>query len=151
MWKGEGISLKTITPKLEDIEQKWYIVYARGKILGRLASNVAQILRGKHKPTFTPHLDVGDHVIIINAEKIRVTGKKGEQKHYYRHTGYPGGLRTRSFDKLIQEKPEWILEHAVKGMLPHNRLGRKIFKKLKVYAGEEHPHHAQNPEKLEIT
>jgi large subunit ribosomal protein L13 len=143
--------MKTGFVKKENVERKWYVIDATDQILGRLAAEIARRLRGKHKPTFTPHLDVGDHVIIINAEKIRVTGKKGEQKHYYRHTGYPGGLRTRSFDKLIQEKPEWILEHAVKGMLPHNRLGRKIFKKLKVYAGEEHPHHAQNPEKLELT
>lgn len=150
MWKGAGSRLKTITPKLADIEHKWYVVDANGKVLGRLASKVAQILRGKHKPTYTPHLDVGDHVIVINAEKVRVTGKKGEQKHYYRHTGYPGGLRSNSLNKLIDAKPVWVVEHAIKGMLPHNRLGRKMYKKLKVYMGDVHPHDAQNPEILEL-
>jgi large subunit ribosomal protein L13 len=150
MWKGEGSRLKTITPKLTDIEHKWYVIDANGKVLGRLASKVAQILRGKHKPTYTPHLDVGDHVVVINAEKIRVTGKKSEQKRYYRHTGYPGGLKSKSLNKLINEKPVWVVEHAIKGMLPHNRLGRKMYKKLKVYTGEVHPHHAQNPEILEL-
>ncbi len=142
--------MKTITPKATDIEQKWYIVDATGKVLGRVASEVAQILRGKHKAMYTPHLDVGDHVVIINADKVRVTGRKLEQKRYYHHTGYPGGLKSKALGKVVQEKPEWVLEHAIKGMLPHNRLGRKIFKKLKVYAGEQHPHYAQKPEKLEI-
>jgi large subunit ribosomal protein L13 len=142
--------LKTITPKAKDIEQKWYIVDATGKVLGRVASEVAQILKGKHKPMYTPHLDVGDHVVIINAEKVRVTGRKLEQKKYHRHTGYPGGLKSKTLGKVVQEKPEWVLEHAIKGMLPHNRLGRKMFKKLKIYAGEQHPHDAQKPEKLEI-
>ena len=142
--------MKTITPKAKDIEQKWYIVDATGKVLGRVASEVAQILKGKHKPMYTPHLDVGDHVVIINAEKVRVTGRKLEQKKYHRHTGYPGGLKTKTLGKVVQEKPEWVLEHAIKGMLPHNRLGRKMFKKLKIYAGEQHPHDAQKPEKLEI-
>lgn len=150
MWKGEKFRLKTTTPKLKDIEHKWYIVDANGKILGRLASKVAQILRGKHKPMYSPHLDVGDHVVIINADKIRVTGKKAHQKLYYRHTGYPGGLKSKSFNALIKEKPVWIIEHAIKGMLPHNRLGRKMFKKLNVYAGDQHPHNAQRPEILEI-
>lgn len=142
--------MKTITPKAKDIERKWFVVDADGKILGRLASKVAHILRGKHKPMYSPHLDLGDHVIIINANKIRVTGKKVQQKFYYRHTGYPGGLRSKSLSVLLKEKPEWILEHAIKGMLPHNRLGRKMFKKLRVYAEDQHPHKAQNPEILEI-
>ena len=135
---------------MDDIEQKWYLVDAHGKILGRLASKVAQILRGKHKPAFSPHLDLGDHIIIINAKKIRVTGRKAQQKFYYRHTGYPGGLRSKSLSVLLKDKPEWILEHAIKGMLPHNKLGRQIFKKLRVYAGDQHPHQAQKPEILDI-
>ena len=133
---------------MNEVEHKWYLVDANGQVLGRLASKVAQILRGKHKPMYSPHLDLGDHVIIINANKIRVTGKKLQQKFYYRHTGYPGGLRSKSLGVLLKEKPEWILEHAIKGMLPHNKLGRKIFKKLRVYSGVEHPHQAQNPEIL---
>jgi len=135
---------------MTDIERKWFLIDAKNEVLGRLASNVAQILRGKHKPLYTPHLDVGDHVIIINADRIKVTGKKGDNKFYYHHTGYPGGLKSKSMNKIGQEKPEWIIEHAIKGMLPHNRLGRQMFKKLKVYVGEAHPHHAQNPEILEI-
>lgn len=142
--------MKTITPKMTDIERKWFLIDAKNEVLGRLASKVAQILRGKHKPLYTPHLDVGDHVIIINAERIKVTGKKGDKKLYFHHTGYPGGLKSKSMNKISQEKPKWIVEHAIKGMLPHNRLGRKMFKKLKVYVGEAHPHHAQNPEILKI-
>jgi len=142
--------LKTITAKLNEIEKKWYVVDANGKILGRLASKVAHILKGKHKPIYSPHLDVGDNVVIINAEKIRVTGKKAQQKLYYRHTGYPGGLRTRKYGELLQSKPEWILEHAIKGMLPHNKLGKQLFRNLRVYSGDEHPHSAQKPEILEI-
>jgi len=142
--------LKTYVPKPEDIERKWYVVDAKDKVLGRLASHVATILRGKHKPIYAPHVDVGDHVIIINAEKIRVTGKKAQTKRYFRHSGYPGGARFDSFAELIQRHPERILEKAVWGMLPHNKLGRKMFKKLKVYAGENHPHQAQKPEKLEL-
>jgi len=142
--------LKTITAKKDDIERKWYVVDADGKVLGRLATKVAHILRGKHKPLYSPHLDVGDHVVIINADKIRVTGKKPQQKFYYRHTGYPGGLRSRSYSEMSKENPAWIIEHAVKGMLPHNSLGRSMFKKLNVYAGSEHPHNAQKPELIEI-
>ena len=142
--------MKTYVPKPEDIERKWYVVDAKDKVLGRLASHVATILRGKHKPIYAPHVDVGDHVIIINAEKIRVTGKKAQTKRYFRHSGYPGGARFDSFAELIQRHPERILEKAVWGMLPHNKLGRKMFKKLKVYAGENHPHQAQKPEKLEL-
>ena len=142
--------MKTFVPKQEDIERRWYVVDADGQVLGRLASRVAQILRGKHKPMYTPHLDVGDHVVIINAGKIRLTGKKSMQKRYYHHTGYPGGLRSDSFLKLRREHPERVLQHAVRGMLPHNKLGRKMIKKLKVYSDAEHPHGAQQPEVLTI-
>ena len=140
----------TYIPKLNEINQKWLVVDADGQILGRLASEVASILRGKNKPIFTPHMDVGDNVIIINAGKIRVTGKKAKTKKYYRHTGYPGGLRSDSYSDLIKSNPAKILEKAIWGMLPHNKLGKKIYKKLKIYAGNEHPHEAQKPEKIEI-
>ncbi len=142
--------METYIPKLNEINQKWLVVDADGQILGRLASEVASILRGKNKPIFTPHMDVGDHVIIINAGKIRVTGKKAKTKKYYRHTGYPGGLRSDSYSDLIKSNPAKILEKAIWGMLPHNKLGKKIYKKLKIYAGNEHPHEAQQPEKIEI-
>jgi len=142
--------VKTYSVKQRDIKREWYLVDASGKVLGRLASRVASILKGKHKPTYSPHLDVGDHVIIINADKIKVTGKKFHQKMYYHHTGYPGGLRSVSFRKIFQEKPERILYHAIWGMLPHNRLGRKMIKKLRIYAGAEHPHQAQKPKVLEL-
>ncbi len=142
--------MQTYIPKLNEINQKWLVVDADGKVLGRLASEVASILRGKNKPIFTPHMDVGDHVIIINAGKIRVTGKKAKTKKYYRHTGYPGGLRSDSYSDLIISNPEKILEKAIWGMLPHTKLGKKIYKKLKIYAGNEHPHEAQKPEKIEI-
>jgi len=143
--------LRTFSLKKEDIERKWYIVNAEGQVLGRLASKVATILRGKHKETYTPHLDMGDHVVVVNASKIRVTGRKEEQKTYYHHTGYPGGLKTETFKKLLQKDPEKIIRSAVWGMLPHNRLGRKIIKKLKVYSTSDHPHKAQQPEVLTIS
>lgn len=142
--------MKTYVAKAADIQRKWYLINAEGQILGRLASRVAQLLRGKHKPIFSPHLDVGDHVIIINAEKVQVTGKKAQQKRYYRYTGYPGGLRAAEYSRLLRERPERILEHAVWGMMPHNRLGRKMVKKLKIYTGTEHPHQAQQPEVLKL-
>lgn len=142
--------MKTYVPKPDEIEQKWFVVDAKGKVLGRLASQIATILRGKHKPIYSPHVDVGDHVIIINADKIRVTGKKAATKRYYRYTGYPGGLRFDTYSDLIKKYPERILEKAIWGMLPHNKLGRKMYKKLKVYAGDNHPHEAQKPEILEI-
>lgn len=142
--------METYIPKLNEINQKWLVVDANGQILGRLASEVASILRGKNKPIFTPHMDVGDYVIIINAGKIRVTGKKAKTKKYYRHTGYPGGLRSDNYSDLIKSNPARILEKAIWGMLPHNKLGKKIYKKLKIYAGNEHPHEAQKPEKIEI-
>ena len=138
--------MSTFMAKPGQIQQKWYIVDAEGKALGRVASEVARLLRGKHKPTFTPHVDTGDFVIVINAQKVLLTGKKLEQKQYVRHSGYPGGLKTMSYQKLLQEKPELAIEKAVKGMLPHNRLGRAQGRKLKVYAGADHPHAAQQPE-----
>ncbi len=144
------MDLKTFSLRKEDIERKWYVVDAEGQVLGRLASKMATILRGKHKETFTPHLDMGDHIVVVNANKFLVTGKKAEQKAYYRHTGYPGGLRTEKYKKLIQEHPETIIQKAVWGMLPHNRLGRKMIKKLKIYASPEHPHIAQQPEVLSL-
>ena len=133
-----------------DVERRWYVVDAAGKTLGRLASQVAAILRGKHKPYYTPHVDCGDFVIVINAEKVALAPKRAEQKVYTRYTGYPGGLRTESFLHLRRRHPELIIERAVWGMLPKNRLGRKMLKKLKVYRGPEHPHAAQKPEKLEL-
>ncbi len=142
--------MKTFTPKPSDIEHNWYVIDARNEILGRLASKVAHILRGKHKPIFAPHVDVGDHVIIINAHKIRVTGRKAQQKRYTSYSGYPGGLKETAYEKMLEKHPERILEHAIRGMLPKNRLGRKMFKKLKVYAGNQHPHTAQHPEQLKL-
>lgn len=140
--------MKTHVPKIDQIERKWYILDADNLVLGRLASQAATLLRGKHKPEFITHLDVGDHVIIINADKVRVTGRKSEQKRYTRYSGYPGGLRVQEFDKVLQKNPDRIIKSAVKGMLPKNRLGRQMFKKLKVYAGSEHPHMAQLPVEL---
>ena len=136
----------TYMPKAGEVVRKWYIIDAADKPLGRLATEVARILRGKHKPIYTPHVDTGDHVIVINAEKIVLTGKKAEQKFHYRHSGYPGGLKKVSYGTLLATKPERVVMLAVKGMLPHNRLGRKMLKKLRVYAGSEHPHEAQQPE-----
>lgn len=138
--------MKTIVPKIDQIDRKWYLVDGENEILGRLASQIATLLRGKHKPEYTPHLDLGDHVIVINVDKIKVTGNKFTQKVYKRYTGFPGGLRVRSLAKTLQERPERVLFHAVKGMLPKNRLGRKMIKKLRVYAGTNHPHEAQKPE-----
>ncbi len=144
----ESSKLKTFSPKQQDIVRKWYLVDAKNQVLGRLASEVARILRGKHKAIFAPHVDVGDNVVIINAEKIRVTGKKAQQKRYKRYSGYPGGLTETVYEDVLATYPERILEHAIKGMLPKNRLGRQMFKKVKIYAGEEHPHVAQKPEVL---
>ncbi len=141
---------RTYTPKKGDIEQRWYVVDAEGKTLGRLASTVASVLRGKHKPCFTPNLDTGDHVVVVNAEKVVLTGNKWESKKYYRHSGYPGGLKETTAKDLRDSHPTRVVEAAVKGMLPKNRLGRKLFKKLHVYAGPDHPHVAQKPEPLEI-
>ena len=140
----------TFMAKPQNVERKWYVVDAEGKTLGRLASQVAAILRGKHKPTFTPHVDCCDYVIIVNAEKVKVTGKKVTDKIYYRHSGYPGGQKAVTFEQMIAKRPVRVLELAIKGMLPHNRLGRQMYRKLKVYAGPEHPHAAQKPEPLEV-
>jgi large subunit ribosomal protein L13 len=139
----------SINIKPKDIQKDWYLIDANGRTLGRLATAVARILRGKHKPEFTPHLDTGDYVIIINAEKIHVTGKKLTDKKYYHHSGYIGGIKSTTFDKLLQKKPSKILEEAIKGMLPKGPLGRKVFSNLKIYKGKEHPHVAQNPKLLE--
>ena len=139
---------KTHFFKPEEVERKWFVVDANGKNLGRLASRVAHILRGKHKPTFTPNFDLGDHVIVLNADKVTLTGKRNDLKEYYHNTMYPGGARFESFRELISKKPEWVFERAVKGMLPHNRLGRAMLKKLKVYRGDSHPHAAQEPTSL---
>jgi len=142
--------MKTYSARPSDIERDWYVTDAQDKVLGRLATEVAAILRGKHKPQFTPHIDTGDFVIVVNAEKIKVTGKKLEQKIYYRHSGYFGGLKEESLEKVLAEKPEQAVMRAVKGMLPGNKLGRAMLKKLKVYAGGEHPHAAQTPKQLDI-
>lgn len=142
--------MDTIFVKPDEIDRKWYVIDASGKRLGRVAVKAANLLRGKHKPEYAPHQEMGDFVIIINAEKVDVSGNKRSNKMYYRHSGYPGGLTTESFSDMIQRKPTYPMEHAIKGMLPHNRLGRKLFTNLKVYAGAEHPHTAQKPEELEI-
>ena len=136
---------KTTTPAVSSIARNWFLVDAQNKTLGRLATEIANVLRGKNKPSFTPHLDTGDFVIVINAEKVEVSGKKASQKLYRRHSGRPGGMKVEKFESLQERIPERIIEQAVKGMLPHNSLGRQQFKKLKVYKGEEHPHAAQNP------
>ncbi len=141
---------KTPLPTKDNLEQKWYVVDAADQRLGRLATEIAMILRGKNKPTFTPHMDTGDFVIVLNAEKVVVTGKKPDQKLYRRHSGRPGGMKTETFAKLQARIPERIIEQAVKGMLPKNTLGRQLFTKLKVYTGAEHPHQAQQPETLTI-
>jgi len=142
--------MKTLSAKKEDVERKWYLVDAEGQVLGRLATHLASILTGKTKPIYTPHVDTGDFVVVVNAERIRLTGKKLEKKVYYWHTGYPGGIKDISAKDLLAKKPERVLKHAVKGMLPKNPLGRQMFKKLKVYAGPDHPHQAQEPEPLKI-
>jgi len=138
--------MKTYSPKPRDIERSWYVIDASGAVLGRLASEVAAVLRGKHKPIFAPHADTGDHVIVINAKDIRLTGGKEAKKFAYRHSGYPGGLTATQYTRLLSDKPEFAVEKAIKGMLPKNRLGRAMGKKLQVYAGAEHPHAAQKPE-----
>ncbi len=142
--------MATIMAKKEEIKRKWHLVDAKGKTLGRLASRIAILLRGKHKPTFTPHLDTGDFVVVINAEKVVLTGKKWKEKLYIHHSGYPGGLKSISAEKMWEKHPERLLTMAVQGMLPKNKLGRKLIKKLKVYAGESHPHQAQLPEPINL-
>lgn len=142
--------MSSYVQKPHEVERKWYLVDATDKTLGRLSSKIASMLRGKHKPIFTPHVDCGDYVVVINAEKVKVTGKKLEDKEYKRHSGYPGGLKTVTLEKMLEDKPEDVMIHAVKGMLPKGKLGRQLLKKLRVYKGAEHDHSAQKPEKLEI-
>jgi large subunit ribosomal protein L13 len=142
--------MKTYVAKPASIEKKWYVVDASGHTLGRLSTVVADTLRGKRKPTYTPNIDTGDFVVVVNAEKIVVTGNKLEQKMYYRHSGYPGGIKSEALGKLLGRRPEEVIRRAVKGMLPHNKLGAAQLRKLKIYAGDEHPHEAQGPEALEI-
>ncbi|MAN52751.1 MULTISPECIES: 50S ribosomal protein L13 [Marinimicrobium] len=142
--------MKTYSAKPETVSRDWFVVDAEGKTLGRMATEIARRLRGKHKPEYTPHVDTGDYIVVINAEKVRVTGKKASDKIYYHHTGYIGGIKSISFEKLIQKAPERTIQNAVKGMLPRGPLGRAMFKKLKVYAGNEHPHTAQQPQELTI-
>lgn len=140
--------MKTYTPKATEIERVWWIVDAEDKVLGRLSTEIARVLRGKHKPMYTPHLDTGDHVVVVNAEKIRLTGKKEQQKTYFRHSGYMGGEKFIPFRRMLDKHPERVIELAVKGMMPKNALGRQMRSKLRVYAGTEHPHQAQQPEPL---
>jgi large subunit ribosomal protein L13 len=135
--------MKTYSPKAKDIEREWWVIDATDKALGRIATQIAKLLMGKHKPIYAPHIDTGDYVVVINAAKVKVTGEKAEQKVYYRHSGYPGGLKSQRFEELFSKDPGRLIELAVKGMLPHNRLGRTMLKKLKVYPGSEHPHQAQ--------
>jgi len=142
--------MKTYSPKAKDIEREWWVIDAADKTLGRVAAQVANLLMGKHKPIYAPHIDTGDYVVVINAAKVKVTGKKAEQKIYYRHSGYPGGLKSPSFKEVFSRAPARVVELAVKGMLPHNRLGRAMFKKLKVYPGNEHPHQAQVRKKVMV-
>ena len=142
--------MKTFSAKAEEVQRDWFVVDAQEKTLGRLASKIAHRLRGKHKAEYTPHVDTGDYIVVVNAEKVKVTGAKAAGKMYHHHTGYPGGLKSLSFEKLIDKAPERVLQRAVKGMLPRNPLGRAMFKKLKVYAGPEHPHTAQQPQPLNI-
>ncbi len=142
--------MKTFTAKPYEVARQWYVVDAQGQTLGRLATRVATVLRGKHKPVYTPHVDCGDYVIVVNADKINVTGQKLDQKIYYRHSGYPGGIKQVTLRRRLLTHPERVIESAVRGMLPKNRLGRKMFRKLKVYAGPDHPHEAQQPKPLEI-
>ena len=142
--------MRTYTPKAEEIERKWWVVDAAGRPLGRLSTEIARILRGKHKPMYTPHLDTGDHVVVVNASRVALTGNKADTKTYFRHSGYMGGERFIPYRRMAAAHPERIIEMAVKGMMPKNALGRAMYKKLKVYAGGEHPHHSQQPQPLDI-
>lgn len=142
--------MKTYSPKPKDVERKWYVIDADGMVLGRLASKVAHIVRGKHKPIWAPHADVGDYVIIVNADKVKLTGRKSQDKVYYRHSGYPGGMKAIPIWRMQKNRPEFIVQEAIRGMLPRNRLGRKLLKHTKIYKGTEHPHTAQQPETLTL-
>jgi large subunit ribosomal protein L13 len=146
----DTLSYKTVSANKETVQKEWFIVDAKDEVLGRLASQVAKILRGKHKPSFTPHVDCGDNVIVINAEKVKLSGQKMTDKKYIRHTGYPSGQRVDTPETLLKRKPQAVVEKAVTGMLPKNRLGKKIFNNLFVYVGEDHPHEAQQPKKLDL-
>jgi large subunit ribosomal protein L13 len=143
--------MKTISAKAETVQRRWYVIDAEGQTLGRLATEVARRLRGKHKTEYTPHVDTGDYIVVVNAEKVIVTGRKASDKTYYRHTGHPGGLKEATFTQMIERSPAKVIELAVKGMLPRNPLGRAMYRKLKVYAGQEHPHDAQQPETLTLS
>jgi large subunit ribosomal protein L13 len=143
--------MKTISAKAETVQRDWYVIDAEGQTLGRLATEVARRLRGKHKTEYTPHVDTGDYIVVVNAGKVKVTGRKASDKMYYRHTGHPGGLKEANFTQMIERAPEKVIELAVKGMLPRNSLGRAMYRKLKVYAGQEHPHDAQQPETLTLS
>ena len=147
---SKTLSFKTYSAKPTDVERKWYVIDAEGQVLGRMASEIAKILRGKHKPQFTPHIDTGDFIVVTNAEKVALTGKKEEQKSYFSHSHYPGGVKIDQVKDLMKKKPERIIENAVWGMLPHNNLGRQLFRKLKVYAGAEHPHASQAPVEMKV-
>ncbi len=156
--KRQGATREVLTPEKttvsareKDIDRKWWVVDAEGQTLGRLSTQIATILRGKHKPSFTPHIDCGDFVVVVNAEKVAIAPRRAEQKVYVRHTGYPGGQRRTSYTQMLEKHPERIIETAVRGMLPKNRLGRQLLRKLRVYVGTEHPHVAQKPEQLELT
>ncbi len=142
--------MKTFSAKPHEVKRDWFVIDADGKTLGRMATEIARRLRGKHKVEYTPHVDTGDYIVVVNAGKVRVTGNKTTDKIYYRHTGYPGGIRQETFEKLLARKPEQVIETAVKGMLPHNPLGRAMLRKLKVYPGAEHPHTAQQPQELNV-
>ena len=142
--------MKTLSVRKQDVDRQWYLIDLEGKTVGRAATTIATILRGKHKPSYTPHEDTGDFVVVINAEKVVFTGNKLKAKHYYRHSGYPGGIRSITAGEQLEKHPERVIEAAVKGMLPKNRLGRQLFRKFKVYAGSEHPHAAQQPQPLEL-
>ena len=142
--------MKTVSTRPQDVERAWFLIDAESQVLGRLATEIARRLRGKHKPAYTPHVDTGDYIVVVNAEKVRVTGNKATAKTYYRHTGYPGGIKATRFDSMIEKHPERVIEKAVKGMLPRNPLGRAAFRKLKVYAGPDHPHSAQQPRPLAL-
>lgn len=142
--------MSTYMAKPDEVEREWYVVDIAGETLGRIASKIATLLRGKHKPEFTPHVDTGDYVIVINADKVELSGNKWQDKKYYHHSQYPGGLREMTYEELLQKKPTLIIKEAVKGMLPHNKLGEKILRKLKIYTGEEHPHQAQEPKNIEL-
>ena len=142
--------MKTVSTRPQDVERAWFVIDADSQVLGRLATEIARRLRGKHKAAYTPHVDTGDYIVVVNAEKVRVTGNKAAAKTYYRHTGYPGGIKATRFESMIEKHPERVIEKAVKGMLPRNPLGRAAFRKLKVYAGPDHPHSAQQPSPLAL-